>query len=148
LLFWAVLAVGLAFTAWGAYMRRRARAAFGWPTTTALVIESRVEEVPGPEGERTYRARVRYRYRVGDDYYYSGDDGAMRPAVGGSYEAAEAATLVRPRGSTLEIRYDPARPGDSMPALGDAEVLDDRGLVVQSAGLAVSGLAILFRLLI
>ena len=78
-----------------------------WPTTEGEILESKVEL--HADGEGSYCPRVRYRYRVRDQEYTSGNI-LYRGYLGTKEAAAEVASRYEPASRVL-IHYHPRHPG-------------------------------------
>lgn len=100
--------------------RRRHLARPSHPPRTALaqvpgeIIAARVAEYPGRRGY-TYEPSVRYRYEVNGQIYHSD-----RIRFGSSFDppdshsAAERLLQSYPRGSQVQVHYNPADPSDAV----------------------------------
>jgi hypothetical protein len=118
LLFFAAVFSGFtlvfdAVIAWGVFRQVRA---LRHATTTGVMTQSGVEEVPHTDGPSTYRPKLRYTYSVagkgylGDRYRYG------RWATSAGW--AEQIVASHPVGSRVEIHYAPADPSDAVLRVG------------------------------
>jgi hypothetical protein len=117
---------------------RKVQAAQMWPSVTGLVTSSEVELSRGKN--RTYRAKIRYTYRVAG-YEFTG----RRCALGGELNTsnrgrAEARCAKYPAGSAPQVYYDPANPKDACLE----RTQEGRGVTLIVAGaFAAAGVALL-----
>ena len=102
---------------------REAAAMRRWPVAPGRIVSSsveRYEEVAGTRssGSRTrmtlYRPVVTYEYEVGG-HRFRGDRITQSPGLNrGAPDLAEQVVRRYPSGTAVDVRYDPARPGDSV----------------------------------
>lgn len=90
--------------------RRRARLCAHWPIVAGTITTSRVEVETDADGDESYRADVRFRYRVGDREF-EGAAVNWGPAPAFAWRSQAAAALIDyPVGEAVTVHYDPAQP--------------------------------------
>ena len=112
------------------------RAARSWPTTTAQVLESRVER--GSGRTPSYHPVIRYRYEVGGVIYHGS---TIWVAQGSGYQGesdAQAFAADYPVGKQVRVHYDPADPATAALFVTGSHwniiVMAVLGLVIASIG--------------
>jgi hypothetical protein len=94
---------------------RSSRQAAGWPVARGTVTESAVESVEETDDgttRTTWVPAVEYRYRVGGVEYFSRQI-KLGVAVSAGKGYAEKVAARYPRGSTVDVHYDPANPSSA-----------------------------------
>lgn len=138
----AACAVGVALVAAGLRLSRLGRETRQYTRTQGRIVESRVEELPGPseEGGPRFRAVVRYAFEARGRTYASEQLSVDASPVSSSPDPAEARQTVErhPAGSTVEVWFDPADPRRSVLVRGAARapaiVAVTIGLLLAAAG--------------
>lgn len=104
---------GLAVFGWPVFRTVRARS---WPNTRGAVVESAVEADGPPSSDTTsFNVRLRYSYVVGGKRY-EGTRGSFiylssRHSLA---KSAQAQMKSHPRGSALDVYYDPTDPANAV----------------------------------
>jgi hypothetical protein len=109
------LCFGLAVLLFFRASLRSSRQAAGWPIVRGTVTESGVEPVEETDDgttRTTWLPAVEYRYRVGGVEYFSRQI-KLGVAVSAGKGYAEKVAARYPRGSEVDVRYDPADPGSA-----------------------------------
>ena len=92
--------------------------ASSWAKTTGRVLASSVEESWEPDpftpgGDLVFSVNIRYKYKVGGNRYESGRIGFGYDTAAGNFWPS--AIQVRfPKGSKVEVSYDPTNPENSV----------------------------------
>lgn len=106
-------AIGLAFLLGGVYMFAEASRASGWPTTEGSVTSAGIgERWAGADGQ-VYRPEVEYRYAV-DGREFTGRRISVDPPEFMKRELAEKRLEKYRAGGRVRVRYDPAKPAESL----------------------------------
>jgi hypothetical protein len=97
-------------------MRRKAdaieaeiEAARSWPTAVGAIVSSRIMQTRNTGGVYPL---VRFSYTVGGKAYESGR--MLFGGFTGTAEEARAFVAARPKGATIEVRYNPATPASAV----------------------------------
>jgi hypothetical protein len=112
----------------------RADASKKWPTASATVLASALEQ--SPDSKRRHRAAIAYRYRVGGkDYessrvFWGGNEGRR------NHMASVVETY--PAGAKITVHYDPRNPAEAV--IDPAQNPGSRPLVLYAMGLMTLGL--------
>jgi hypothetical protein len=101
----ALLLVGMAVRA-----RRRAAAAYTWPTTRGIVIASSVKST---SNRGSYAPKITYRYQVAGQTYESAVM-SRNFQTGGPRNIAQAKADEYPVGRQVDVRYDPEKPQEAV----------------------------------
>jgi len=104
-----VLHAGVLLVLWATYDLRGAAEVGGWPHVTGRIIETEIE------AGRNYRPEITYRYIV-DGAEYTRVSHLHAPGFGGKYKKYDAAKGLLEQyrvGDSIDIRYNPNRPGES-----------------------------------
>ena len=107
------LFLAIAIGAWVWSGRQGERAASSWAIVQGRVVESRVEPQNEPGGGRPsirYVVRIAYEYEVAGKTYRSDRVRFRGSVLHATPATAEAERARHPLGSTVTVRYDPARP--------------------------------------
>jgi len=107
--------VGAYFAYLGAVDWYRGVRSDAWPTAGGSVLQSEVQRVSGRGRIKSgYKAHVLYRYEV-DGRSYIGDVVSFGHLALGTGEGnAESLTHQYPRGSAVQVHYDPVRPDQAI----------------------------------
>ncbi|MBD2199943.1 MULTISPECIES: DUF3592 domain-containing protein [Calothrix] len=84
-----------------------------WPQVSGQIMESSVTSSKGSGSQRTYRAAVRYRFRVKDKAYI-GDRITYKGNDSGGSSVAEALVKRYPQGKLVTVYYKPDNPSQSV----------------------------------
>lgn len=116
---------------------RRQEAAPGWPTARGTVTSAEVRKLKGGSYGKDVVV-VRYEYSVENRTYRGGVfhlgsahsaplEGSSRSIDYGSVPDPAAWTAAHPKGSAIDVRYDPKNPGDAVldvtPTIGPSSLL-------------------------
>ncbi|MGQ9889828.1 MAG: DUF3592 domain-containing protein [Aggregatilineales bacterium] len=81
-----------------------------WKTAQGRILESEIEEYKDSDGDRAYRARVRYVYRVNGRTYAGSTPYRHSWATEGPRHKAERFVQEYPAGKLVEVYYNAAQP--------------------------------------
>ncbi len=107
--------MGLAALLMAIAFYRRSKEAQNWPTATGKVIVSKVEKYQSAGDTskgRLHRPVIEFAYRV-DGKDYRSRQRQLGTDTGGSESWASGIKAKYPVGSAVEVRYNPANPGDA-----------------------------------
>lgn len=96
-------------------IRHAAKKAMRWPVTQGEVVSSSIERIEKREDGRnsvSYSAAVEYRYTVNDVEYHSRQIN-LGMVTSGSESAAAKVIARYPKGSAVEVHYDPKNPNNA-----------------------------------
>ncbi|QEL56644.1 DUF3592 domain-containing protein [Chromobacterium paludis] len=112
-----LIAIGIAGFCWLWRQAQLANAAQDWPIAIGVVERSQVEERPRRGGDhsdqREYRADIVYRYPVNGQSHQSNAIRIPDAGFGGSPTLARDTVNRYPAGASVQVRYNPARPGQA-----------------------------------
>lgn len=144
----AACLVGLVMILAGLRLSRLGRETRSYTRTQGRILESRLEELPGPseEGGPTFRPVVRYAFEARGRTYESEQVSVDAPPGAASPDPQEARRVVEPRpvGSVVDVWFDPADPRRSVLVRGAARA-PAIGAVVVGLALLALGLFALAR---
>ena len=104
------LAVGLGLIALWIVVRRKSSAIMTWPSSPGRVISSEVVRMRDTNGNFIERPRIVYEY-AGGGATHQGN----RISFGGPRSVGARKCVARyPAGSTVQVFYDPAKPGSAV----------------------------------
>lgn len=110
LLIWAmVAAVGVLIIVYGQYKIGQARASVHWPVVPGTMITSQIKSHTDDEGHVSYYADIDYVYTVQGKEYHS-----YVVVLGGHEYSASQVVGRYPVGETVDVAYDPDKPGRSV----------------------------------
>lgn len=125
----------------GTWRGLRARFAQKWPQVPGEIIFAKVTESTTHRGY-VYEPSVRYRYEVNGEIYHSDRIRFGSLDINDSHSAAERALQAYPKGSRVQVRYDPAKPSE---AVLEVEIGSDTpGLVIGGSLALLLGLFVLW----
>lgn len=125
-----MLIVGVAFSGFGGWLAWRsikAQAAHDWPTVTGTVVGHETERYKSRRSSPRYEPRVEYEYRVDGAYFrssryqFTGSTGLPRSMS--QAEALEGAKIRWPKGSDIQVFYNPEAPEECTLKHSDPEWL-------------------------
>jgi hypothetical protein len=90
--------------------RCRASASARWPTVIGTITESRLAIENDRDGDETYRADIRFAYRVGERDYQGSTVKWGWTAIFALRSRAAAVLAKYPAGMKVTVHYDPAQP--------------------------------------
>lgn len=144
----AACGVGTLLIVLGVRSTRAGRETLGFTRTRGVVVDSRVEEIPGPaeHGGDRFEPVIRYRFEARGHGYESERVSLEWPAGATSPDAQEARSLVErhPAGSAVDVWFDPADPRSAVLVRGGAPAQVTVAIVV-GLGLIAVGLLVLAR---
>lgn len=131
--------VGLILMTFGLYLAYFSFSTASWPTTKAVIIESRVVRVPAKNGIN-YKALIKYRYNI-NGVEYTGD--SVRFINYGYDDEQEAMRIVEkfPVGGKVELRFQGTNP--KLTVLDPGLYLSD--WLAASAGFALIVMSFILR---
>ncbi len=142
------LAIGLVLALAGVRLSRLGRETRRFTRTQGRVLESRVEELPGPaeEGGPRFRPLVRYAFEARGRTWESDQVSVDAPPGASSADPEDARRTVErhPAGSAVDVWFDPADPRRSVLVRG-AERAPVLVAVVAGILLAALGILLLAR---
>lgn len=114
--FIVLIAAGLGVGAFGGLELMKYLESDTWEETRAEIIESRVEQTTGSEGDNQYKPVVKYRYGVGEEVYESDKRYFGQFVVFSSNDQDGAQEVVEKYrlGNRPTVYYDPDNPKDAV----------------------------------
>lgn len=85
-----------------------------WPTTEGRILESKVASATDAEGDKMFRARLRYEYQVAGTTHVGQDIGVVSEGATSWKGPARRAVERYARGARCRVYYDPRDPARAL----------------------------------